>query len=133
MEQHVAKRTGQPPLRFEGEQLAEISGRWQDGRELNRGHDLVVYRTAAGKIILSIHYWSQWQGESEQWTAAVVDRVADVSAELLEHDPLGFLPPAHPSQSDRWARTEADIERAYQVRVTELLDALGIDAAEVVP
>jgi hypothetical protein len=74
-----------------------------------------------------------WQGDSEHWTAAIVDRLADVAAELLEYDPLGFLPPAHPSQSDRWARMEADIERAYHVRVTELLDVLGIDTAEMVP
>jgi len=36
---------------------------WVDGRQQNRGTDLIVHKTKKGKLIFYEYNWTQWQGE----------------------------------------------------------------------
>lgn len=60
---YTLRRTGQAPLRFQGELLAEADGEYESGRDFNRWHELTVYRTRGGKYVLRIAYRSAHQGE----------------------------------------------------------------------
>lgn len=54
------------PVQFEGEQLARRSIP-HDNRG-NRGRVETLYRTADGRFIAHVRRWSQWQGESDDYT-----------------------------------------------------------------
>lgn len=49
MPKHRLRRTGKPPLVFEGEPLARVSNRWS-GKELTNWQELSVYKTPNGFV-----------------------------------------------------------------------------------
>src|SRR4051794_1225207 len=52
----ILPRSGKAPLVFRGQQLAVVFGQRHLGREHNRWHELVVYRTEGGRYMVRIAY-----------------------------------------------------------------------------
>lgn len=117
---YTLRRTGKPPLRFQGELLAEEEG---DGRDRTRWHSLRVYRTAGGRYVLHIEYTTRFQGESDYCAAWVLEDAVAVGKKLTEYDPTahvaGFPPGEH--YAEKQARLLADIRRRYEAQVSEIL------------
>lgn len=51
---HTIARSGALPLQFAGELVAES----ESGVDDLRGYDLDLYRTASGKFVVSVLYWT---------------------------------------------------------------------------
>jgi hypothetical protein len=118
-------RTGQAPLTFSGELLADTDGERQGGKEQNRWHELAVYRTAGGKYVIAIRYRTRWQGELDHDTAQIVAAPAGVATELMAYDPCAAVQgfPAGAGYADRQERLLLDIRRRYDAQVSEILAA----------
>lgn len=127
---HKLPRTGNAPLAFDGDLIAESKGRFFEGCEQNRGHNLSLYRTEGGQYVIAIHYWTQWQGEGDHHEALVVDRDS-VAEELQVYDPCAHVqgfPPIE-AYAKRQANLLSWIRRRYEAQVSELLDGIE-DLAE---
>lgn len=77
---YVVKRDGQPPLRFRGTILGTASTKWVGGKDQSRWDEDTIYRTKAGKIVVSHEWHTLWQGEvnsSEAWTADDIEGIID--------------------------------------------------------
>ena len=103
------QRTGDAPLRFDGELVGDSDGQRQAGRDRNRWHDLAVYRLKDGQYVVAIAYRTQWQGELDHHEAAVVSTAKDIVEVLREYDPCGHLGgfPAGPQYAERQAARTA--------------------------
>ena len=123
------ERTGQRPLEFEGEQLAEASTRNHAGKERNRWHELAVWKAASGKFVAGVSYHTQWDGEAGYDDAMVfesLDQVATLFEEYIFPNigAIGF--PASPTYADRQARLIEDLEQAFKHAAGRLLAELGV-------
>jgi len=123
------ERTGQRPLEFEGEQLAEVSTRNHAGKERNRWHELAVWKTASGKFVAAVSYHTQWEGEAGYDDAVVFESLDQVAILFEEYifpniGAIGF--PASPTYADRQARLMADLEQAFKHAAGRLLAKLGV-------
>ena len=122
METYFLERTGDRPLEFEGEIIAESDSRSVSGQDANRWHELTLYRTVSGKLILSITYCSQWQGEMEHHLVEETTE-EDIAGILKCYDPCEFISgfPPYPQFQDKQARIEKDLRLRYEKAVSELL------------
>lgn len=120
---YTLRRTGQRPLAFQGELLAQASGKWQLHREHNRWHEIQVYETAGGKYIVAIAYRTIWEGEADHSYAEVCDEPTKVADVLREYDPIKFVVgyPAGSAYAERQARLIQDIQLRYDTLVSEVL------------
>lgn len=120
---HTLPRTGDAPVTFSGQLLAESEGRMQSGRDHNRYHDVALYRTDGGSVVVSISYRTIWEGEQDRHTVEVADSAAAAVAILREYDPtepvMGFPPGI--AYAEKQARLLRDIETRYDAQVSELL------------
>ena len=125
-------RSGQPPLRFRGELLAESCGERQAGREQTRWHELAVYRTAGGVFVVRVAYLTRWEGELDRDEATVTD-AAGVGKVLRDYDPTSPVQgyPPGGAYAERQARLCADVRRRYEEQVSSLLAAAPEFAEEV--
>jgi hypothetical protein len=124
MEPITLTRTGQPPLDFTGELVAESNGRVVANREQNRWHDLRLYRTAGGQYVLDITYRTEWVGEVSHHWAEIVEPDTDYLTTLLAGiDPCEHLQgfPDHPDFAHRQAKLEAWLRRRFEAQVSELI------------
>jgi len=119
-------RTGQAPLQFAGELLAESKGKWHKGQDQNRYHDLSIYRTAAGTYVVGVAYRTCWQGEDD-WdfadtttAAASVERLLRDAIELSLGRAIGY--PPSPAYGDRQARMLASLRERYEGQVSAVLE-----------
>lgn len=131
MQEHKLTRTGNVPLAFAGEQLARESGRWHAGVEQNRWHEITVYKTAAGRVVVAITYRTLWQGETDYHAVEVVDDLRAAAAVLRAYVPaeylLGYPPALEGTQfALKQARLQRSLEDRYRDAVTAVLDALDI-------
>lgn len=126
------RRSGQPPLRFRGELLAESDGERQAGKEHNRWHELAVYRTAGGQFVVRIAYRTRWEGELDRDAAEVTD-APGVAAALRDYDPAAPVEgyPVGDAYAERQARLLADVRRRYEEQVSRILAADPEFAEEV--
>lgn len=116
------QRTGQAPLTFTGELIAENSGhRWWN-REHNRWHTLSLYQ-AGNKYVLAIGYCTQWQGEADRDSVFVLDTPDQVSAALRDYEPAkdvgGY--PAGEAYRERQEKLIDSITRMFQSQASEIL------------
>ena len=123
------ERTGQRPIEFEGEQLAEVSTRNHAGKERNRWHELAVWKTASGKFVAVVAYHTQWEGEAGYDDALVFDSLEQVATLFEEYifpniGSIGY--PASPTYEDRQARLMADLEQAFKHAAGRLLTKLDV-------
>lgn len=135
MQEVTIPRSGMPPLRFRGEEIARVDGQHAAGGDHNRWHEIVVYRTAGGTYAIAIDYHSQWQGELSHHFAATCADPGEVNRIVQGYDPtanvVGYPP------GDGYARKQdrliADICRRYRALATELYEQLGVEFAETIP
>ena len=76
-----------PNYRFQGEQLAHVSSRKNDGTGSTRWTELKLYRTKGGKLICHELGMTLWDGEEDRYTVYL----ADDEASLIEKVGLGSL------------------------------------------
>ena len=138
MEQIKGPRTGEAPLAFEGELLAEASGRLVGGKGRNRWHGVEVYRTAGGKYVLAIAYRTQWQGEQDHREAVVLGSLDEAAEQLRATVPTlhleGYrtlLANVSPGRESPYRARQADLEaqltRDWQHLAAEVLETIGVE------
>lgn len=122
METITIKRTGDAPLVFSGEVIAEQSGQWGNGRELNRWFDLRIYSTSGREFVAEASYQTRWRGETDR-TDAFVGKAKAVAAWLTEYDPQNCVEgfPSGESYRKRQEQLLRTICDHYESRVGELL------------
>lgn len=125
MTAYQLSRTGNAPLAFDGELLAEAGDRQFNGRDQTRWFELRLYRTTGGNYVFACAYRTQWQGEANHFHAAQVDpsRIIDaVRGWPWETRVVGF-PPA-PEYAERQEHLLAHLERMFEQAVTELMESV---------
>lgn len=126
MATHILPRTGNAPLKFEGELIAE-SRPTQDpdkpGKDPKRWHELALFRTAGGQYVVSISYRADWKGEHDHHHAEVVPDVPNAVRIIREYDPLAHVMGYPPGEqyAPKQARLLAEIRQRYEAQVSELL------------
>lgn len=127
-------RTGDVPLVFAGEMLAEVSSRCFEGMGEARWHELAMHRTAGGTYVLAVSFHSQYRDEGPLYEAVVTNNPDDMRAEVptlsLCRVPVGIGFPPEPRYEAKQARMVTDLERRFDQAVTELFVALGPEFAE---
>jgi len=124
MEPITLTRTGQPPLDFTGELVAESDGRFAGDREQNRWHVLRLYKTQGGQYVLDITYRTNWVGEVSHYWAEIVEPNPDYLTTLLAGiDPCEHLAgfPDRPELAHRQAKLETWLRRRFETQVSELI------------
>lgn len=134
MNTYTLQRTGDTPLRFRGERIAEASSRIVGGQERNRWFELALYRTVGGTYVAAIGFRSQWQGEHDEDRAAACETPAAVRDELTVRDPIpvgiGFPPGA--AYAEKQARLLVALRHDYDALVTELFEGVADEFAETI-
>jgi hypothetical protein len=114
-------RTGQTPLTFQGEKIVCIYGEWANGLLWLHYHNLIVYRTADNRYVLSIQYRTGaatiHQIEQPHDHAVMVSDTHALTEELARYDPLAYrLHRPRDGEDDNYIR------QRYQENVKELLN-----------
>lgn len=119
-------RTGNQPLRFRGQVLAEGTSRRPDQKD-TRWHGAVVYRTAAGKFVVLARFRTRWEGEQDDDRAEVVEAPEGVVRTLREYDPVpeGIGYPPGDSFAEKQRRMEADLRARWAALVGRVLAECG--------
>lgn len=127
-------RTGKPPLVFEGEVIAEVDGKWTNGRENNRWHALTLYRTAGRRYVLHVAYRTQWQGELDHDVAEVATAPRDLATWVRTVDPLEAVKgyPTSEAYAEKQRRLEADMRLRFDRLATDLFGQMPEKFAEVI-
>jgi hypothetical protein len=126
-------RTGQAPLRFTGELIAETSTRLIAGRERNRWFVLKLYRTGGGKFPLSVAFRTRWEGEHDTDRVVLCGSTADVRIDLSLFQPLGMSIIGYPAgehYAERQARLEQTLRLDWETAVRDLLGQVSEEFAE---
>ena len=132
------QRTGDAPLVFDGELLAEDIGRDPDyipegrpkrsERPPDRWHNIAVYRTSSGAFVVSVSYRSTWRAEPSNDSAVAWRPGGSVRKYLRSIDPcehvVGYPPDERYAEKQR--RLRADITARYDAQVSRILETLGI-------
>lgn len=121
--QYVLTRTGKPPVRFDGELIAESEGRLVGSRDQTRYHDLRVYRTAAGRWVGQVEYHTRWEGEQGRTTVYVCDTPSSLAESLTDHplpEAVGY--PEGEAYAEKQRRLLADLRARLDAQISEVLD-----------
>lgn len=132
MESITLTRTGDRPLKFEGEEITTAGGRISGGQEQNRWHELSLYHTAGGKYVLSIEYRTVWQGEIDHAQVTTHGDAEDVTIELKTYSPtahvIGF--PLGDQYAEKQGRLMEGLRARYEAAVSELLASIEPEEIE---
>ena len=123
MSEYSLPRSGNSPLAFDGELIAESDGQRQFGKEHNRYHEIAVYRTDGGKYVVAIRYHTHWQGEAHHDFAIAVDTASEAADEFRNHEPTSHVGgyPVADNYAEKQQRLLADIRARYDAQVSEIL------------
>ena len=124
MADYTLPRTGDRPLAFRGELLAESDGEVTDGQHNNRYHALALYRTASGRLVAHVAYHTEWVGEQESSTVYVADTPADLADALKSHNPCSTLVGMPRGMEARQASRDEWVRSRYLAQVGEVLSVL---------
>lgn len=94
MEMIKIRRTGAPDLIFHGEEVASVSGRYLNGRELSRWTDLRLYLTEERKLGIELIFITPVEGEFNYSRAKICDSPQEVFDWLFGSN--GALKPRSP-------------------------------------
>lgn len=118
-------RTGDRPLQFTGELLAETDTRQHQGAGQNRWWELTLYREESlHKYVLAIGYRTQWQGEHNSDTVYVASTAAVIADDARAHPYLDGCSGFPSGMEEKQARLENDLRRCWEAGLTEILSAL---------
>jgi hypothetical protein len=114
-------RTPHTPLTFHGEKIAAVYGEWANGLLWLQYHNLIVYRTADNRYVLSIQYRTGCATidriEQPHDYAVMVSDTQSLTEELARYDPLAYrLHRRRDREDDNYIR------QRYQENVKELLN-----------
>lgn len=128
------QRTGFPDLLFEGTLLVEQLGLTDDPRTENRHHDIGVYESNDGDLIVSIRFYSSHAEEScdnfvdvvENQSQQPSDRLEVVEEILSLYQPeICFASTPKNRNTDEDARITREMTRRYDLQVHAVLQALA--------
>lgn len=121
MPTYTLPRTGDVPLRFEGESIANVSTRPDDPSRFARWYELSLYRTKGGTYIIAIGYRSHY-GDRETDRAVLCATPDGIRDELQMFDPLadvsGF--PPGPAYRDKQERMERLLRLDWETAIRDL-------------
>lgn len=119
------KRTGDRALSFDGEILATASTRGEKSAA-NRWHEVAVYETKGGAIVVAIQYRTQWEGEVSHDYAEQVATVEAAVTALRGYDPCAYLLgyPLGEHYAQKQERLRAELRLRYEHAISEVLSAL---------
>lgn len=125
MEIYTLPRTGDRPVRFTGEILAQVSTREHQGPCENRWWVLTLYRTGVGQYVAAIGYHTQWQGELGRYDAYRCEDAQAVTAALRGHDYLGQVSRLSAGYGEREISREQQrlrkLSRCWEAGITDIL------------
>lgn len=132
-QEYFLQRSGLNPLKFTGTLIAYSSGKAIETEDnpILRWHDIDLYRTASGKYVLHIQYFSDWEGEMNHSYVAEFDR-KDAARIIRKYDPVAYVEGFPPL--DKYAMRQQNllnwIRRRYEEQINAMLADLGDELAE---
>ena len=124
MQSYQLERTGNRPVTFTGELIAESSTHSTDGPASNRWWNLSLYKTESEKFALHIEYQTQWQGEHGRSDVSFRNSPEGLMKQLYLIEPedavIGY--PLGQQYEDKQARLELILRQAWDKAVSELMD-----------
>lgn len=121
-------RSGDAPLRFAGERIADATSQRASGYRESRWHELTIYRAASGHLVGHVRFVSRRDGEDGRDTAEPHGTDDALIAWLREYDPCddyyGF--PPGPQYAAKQDRLDAEMRAGYEGAVGEALAAAQI-------
>lgn len=119
-------RTGDLPLKVQGELLASRSSEITNGQERNRWHAITVIQ--ASKFVACVEWCSRWQGEPSHSTCLVADTLLQLADLLRDYDPLAHLIgfPDGAQFEKKQARLEQAIESDWDALLSNLFSELNV-------
>lgn len=131
METIRLRRSGRPPLQFEGERLAaarsdEVQGVGRSSRKYRRTYEVAVYQTEDGDLAWHVRFEARTEGEFNHDTAGFALSCDDLAMQLHYHDPVaysdgGLVRSEHPNRHALRQR----LRQAYAETLSCLFDRLG--------
>lgn len=132
MRDYILERTGLPPVRFRGEELAWELDEKGTGGVNKRWHILRLYRSEKGRILLQIQYQTDWRNDLPHDDVLEAETVAGLAHLLEDYDPAecvkGF--PPNPDYAEKQAALLAEVRQRFGRLVTELFRHAGDEFAE---
>lgn len=119
-------RTGNRPLRFQGEMLSSCNTKAHSGPGDTRWWEMAIYRTQAGGYVVHIAYDSNWQGETCRYDVYPCADAAAVAAAFRDHDHLSAIH-GYYNAGERQERLLRQLTDIYLAHVTDLLDGANIE------
>jgi arylamine N-acetyltransferase len=134
MQTYTISRTGDVPLKFEGERLAGVSTQQISGKDRNRWYEVDLYRTRVGKYVLKVHYMTLWQGEQFSTHVILCNTTADVRKSLLDFDPMQDVSGYPPGEAyaEKQARLERTLKLDWAAGVRELFEGIETEFSETI-
>jgi arylamine N-acetyltransferase len=130
---YTLSRTGDVPLKFEGEHLAGISTQQgPGGKDRNRWYEVDLYRTRGGKYVLKVHFMTLWQGEQFVIHVILCDDTAGVRKALIDFDPTRDAAGYPPGEAyvEKQARLERGLRSEWAAGIRDLFEGLETEFAE---
>jgi hypothetical protein len=118
--------TGDRPVTFKGDLIAQTNSRGTNGPTETRWYELALYRKQDGEYVLHIGYRTQWQGEEDTDLVEICGSEEEVAEHLRmtspHHDVVGY--PLGKQYEERQARMMRQMAVALQNAVSDLLETL---------
>jgi hypothetical protein len=131
MQFYILERTGMPPIRVYGEELARAADEGTGGIN-KRQHALSLIRSEGGRLLLQVVYRSDWRNDLSHDDVLEADTVAGLADLLEDYDPAecvkGF--PPNPDYAEKQAVLLAEVRQRFGRLVTELFRHAGDEFAE---
>jgi len=119
-------RTGFPDVAFDGVLLAEQHAPLEISRTGNRRHDIAVYQSTDGEVIVAIHSHSEEINELSDDFVEVVNSVDDVEEVLSLYEPhIHFVNEEPGRRADGFDTIAREVTRQYDLLVDTILRELA--------
>lgn len=127
-------RTGFPDLVFEGALMTEQCGAPEDAKTGNRRHEIAVYQSDDGEVIVAIHFHSEQADELSDDFVEVVNRINDVEEVLSLYQPgIHYIAESSNRRNDDDIRITRELTRRYDLQVDAILRDLVTAKPAVIP
>lgn len=133
MDTITLKRTGMRSLEFTGEPIGFASSQ-RAGDKTPRRHEIAIYRTTRGEIVVRVSYRTTWRGELDHDHAKVFPTPSAAASFLEDYEfpnasSIGY--PPLPSYDAKQKRLMANLSQSFNHTVTDLLSRLPEFTAKI--
>jgi hypothetical protein len=129
METYTLTHTGDRPVRFEGDMIAQTNSKGNGGPCESRWYELALYQKQDGEYVLHTAYRTNWDGEVDIHRVATCidpDEVAEcLRSTSPKNDVVGY--PLGKQYEDRQARMMRQMDVALRNAISNLLETLPED------